>query len=152
MIVEIKKVPDYQVAFILGKGSFEKIPETLGKVVGWLMTKKVEIQMPIYGIYYNSPLDTPEEELSWEVGAAFRGELEGADDIQIKKVPEHEAVSTIFKGPYSEAHTVYADLFQHALKNGYQIAGPPMESYLNDPNLVGESELLTEVQFPVLKQ
>ena len=151
MEVEIKKVPEYQVAFILEKGSFEKIPETLGKVVGWLMTKRVEIQMPVYGIYYNSPMEVPEEELSWEVGAAFQGELEGEDDIQIKKVPEHEVVSTVFKGPYSEAHTIYGGLFEHALKNGYRIAGPPLESYLNDPNLVPESEILTEVQFPVLR-
>ncbi|MDD1763937.1 MAG: GyrI-like domain-containing protein [Methanobacteriaceae archaeon] len=152
MEIEIKKVPEYQVAFILQKGSFEKIPETLGKVVGWLMTKKVEIQMPVYGIYYNSPMEVPEEELEWEVGAAFLGELRGEDDIQIKKVPEHEVVSTVFKGPYSEANSVYGNLFEHALKNGYRVAGPPLENYLNDPSLVSESEILTEVQFPVVKQ
>ncbi len=50
-----KKVYDYQVTFILEKGSFEKIPETLGKVVGWLMTKQVEIKMSVYGIYYKAP-------------------------------------------------------------------------------------------------
>jgi effector-binding domain-containing protein len=151
MKIEIKKVPEYQVAFIVEKGSFEKIPETLGQVVGWLMTKPVEIQMPVYGIYYNSPMEVPEEELTWEVGAAFRGELEGENDIRIKKVPEHEVVSTIFKGPYSDANSVYGDLFEYAMKNGYQIAGPPLESYLNDPSLVPESEILTEVQFPVIK-
>ncbi len=48
-------------AFILEKGSYEKIPETLDEVVGWLMTKDVEIQMPIYGLYYNSPMDVSEE-------------------------------------------------------------------------------------------
>lgn len=152
MEIEIKTVPEYQVAFIIEKGSYQKVPETLGKVVGWLMTKQVEIQMPVYGIYYNNPMEVPEEELTWEVGAAFLGELEGEDVIQIKKVQEHEVVSAVFKGPYSEIHLVYGELFQYTMKNGYQIAGPPLENYLNDPNLVPESEILTEVQFPVLKQ
>jgi AraC family transcriptional regulator len=97
-------------------------------------------------------MEVPEEELTWEVGAAFLGELEGEGDIQIKKVPEHEVVSTIFKGPYSETHAVYGELYDHAQKNGHRINGPQLESYPNHPNLLPESELLTEVQFPVLKQ
>ncbi|MGV8143845.1 MAG: GyrI-like domain-containing protein [Methanothermobacter sp.] len=149
--IEIKKILQYQVAFIHVTGSYSKIPESLGKVVGWLMAQKVEIQMPVYGIYYNSPHEVPEEELDWEVGAAFIGELGGTDEIQIKTVPEHEAVSTIFKGPYGEAATVYMALIEYATENGYKIAGPIMESYLNSPDEVPESELLTEVQFPVVK-
>jgi len=152
MQIEIKTIPTYQAAFIMKKGNYAQIPETLGKLVGWLMTKNVEIQMPIYGAYYNSPLEVAEEELEWEVGAAFIGELEGEGDIQIKTVPEHEAVSTIFKGPYSEAASVYNDLFAFVEKEGYQIAGPPLESYLNSPDEVPESELLTEIRFPVVKK
>lgn len=152
MEIAIKTIPQYQAAFILKKGSYEQIPETLGKVVGWLMSKNVEIQMPVYGVYYNTPMDVAEKDLEWEVGAAFIGDLEGKDDIQIKKVPEHEAVSTIFKGPYGEAASVYMDLIEYAGKEGYQIAGPILESYLNSPEEVPESELLTEVQFPVVKK
>lgn len=151
MKIEIKNIPEYQVAFILKKGSYQQIPDTLGKVVGWLMAKEVEIQMPIYGVYYNSPMEVSEDDLEWEVGAAFIGELEGKDDIQIKTVPQHEAVTTVFKGPYGEAASVYMDLIQYATKEGYQIAGPVLESYLNDPSEVGENEALTEVQFPVVK-
>lgn len=152
MEIEIKTIPTYQVAFILKNGSYEQIPETLGKVVGWLMSKKVEIQMPVYGLYYNSPQEASEENLKWEVGAAFIGDLEEEEDIQIKDIQEHEAVSTIFKGPYGEAASVYGDLIEYATKKGYQVAGPVLESYLNDPSLVSQSEALTEVQFPVMKK
>jgi len=152
MKIEIKNIPEYQVAFILKKGSYQQIPDILGKVVGWLMAKKVEIQMPVYGLYYNSPMDVSEEELEWEVGAAFIGELEGEDNIQIKVVPQHEAVRTVFKGPYGEAASVYMDLIQYASNEGYQIAGPVLESYLNDPSEVSQSEALTEIQFPVVKK
>lgn len=152
MEIEIKTIPQHQVAYIHQKGSYTKIPETLGKVVGWLMAQNVVIQMPIYGLYYNSPMEVPEEELDWEVGAAFVGELEGSGDIQVKTVPEHEAVSTIFKGPYGEAASVYMALIEYAAENGYQMAGPVLESYLNSPDEVSESELLTEVRFPVVKK
>ncbi|HOI39267.1 MAG TPA: GyrI-like domain-containing protein [Methanobacterium sp.] len=152
MAIEIKKIDEYKVAFILTKGSYEKIPETLGEVVGWLMTKDVEIQMPIYGLYYNSPLEVSEDELEWEVGAAFLGDLEGEGRVQIKTVPEHMAVSTVFKGPFSEANSVYGSMLEFASKEGYEIGGPVLESYLNSPDEVPESELLTEVQFPVVQK
>lgn len=152
MKIEIKTIPPYKVAFIPNKGSYQEIPETLGKVVGWLMSKNMEIQMPVYGAYYNSPMEVSEEELQWEVGAAFIGELEAENDIKIKKVLQHKAVSTVFKGPYGEAASVYMDLAQYAAKEGYEIAGPVLESYLNSPEEVPESELLTEVQFPVVKK
>ena len=152
MKIEIKSVPEYQVAFILKKGSYQQIPDTLGKVVGWLMAKNVEIQMPVYGLYYNSPVDVSEEELEWEVGAAFVGELEGEADIKIKNVLQHEVVTSVFKGPYGEAASVYMDLIQYAANEGYQIAGPVLESYLNDPSEVSQSEALTEIQFPVVKK
>ena len=43
------------------------------------------------------------------------------------------------------------DLIEYTQKEGYQIAGAPLESYLNSPDEVAESELLTEIQFPVVK-
>jgi AraC family transcriptional regulator len=152
MEIKVKKIPEHQVAFIFYKGSYEKISELLGKTVEWLMSKNVEIQMPIYGAYYNSPMEFGEDELEWEVGAAFVGELQAEDDIQIKQVPEHEAVSSVFKGPYGEAATAYGALFEYVAKEGYEIIGPVTEIYMNSPDEVPESELLTEIQFPVHKK
>jgi len=40
---------------------------------------------------------------------------------------------------------------EYAVENGYLIAGPVTEIYLNNPLEVSENELLTEVQFPVIK-
>ena len=152
MEIEIKTIPLYQAAFIHQKGSYTKIPEILGKVVEWLMSQNTEIQMPIYGLYYNSPHEASEKELDWELWAAFIGEVEKTDEIQIKTVPEHEAVSAIFKGPYGEAASIYMALIEHATQEGYQIDGAVLEIYLNSPEEVPENELLTEVQFPVVKK
>jgi AraC family transcriptional regulator len=152
MKIEEKNIPEMQVAFIFYRGTYEKIPELLGELVGWLMAKGVEIKMPIYGTYYNNPLEVAPEDLEWEVGAVFIGEAEGEGNIMIKTIPEHQVLSTIFKGPYGEAASVYSPIFEYAADNNYQIVGPVTESYLNIPDDVAESELLTEVMFPVVKK
>lgn len=151
MQIKLKTIKEHQEAFIVCKGSYEKIPELLGNIVGFLMERDLQIQMPVYGTYFNSPREVPPEELEWEVGAAFEGETDPEGDVEIRKVSEHEAVSTVFKGPYGEAASVYSDLFKYAAENKLQIAGPVTEIYLNSPDEVPESELLTEVQFPVVK-
>jgi AraC family transcriptional regulator len=151
MYVQFKTVPEHQVAFIYHKGGFEKIPEYLGEVVEWLITSELEIREPIYAVFYNSPLEVPDEELEWEVGASFVGDVEGEDKIQLQVIPEQEVIYTIFKGPYVEASAAYFYLYEYAMDNDLQITGPVKEIYLNSPDAVSESELETEVQLPVMK-
>lgn len=152
MKIEFKTVPSHQVAFIYHKGSFEKIPQYLGEVVEWLITNELEIREPIYGIYYNSPLEVSDEELEWEVGASFVGDAQGEDNIQVQILPEQEVISTIFKGPYSEASSTYLFLYEYARDNHLQITGPIKEIYLKSPDAKSENELMTEVQFPVSRK
>jgi effector-binding domain-containing protein len=61
-------------------------------------------------------------------------------------------LSAIHKGAYSQIAPVYAALMEYATKNGYEVTGPPMELWLTNPMEVAESELLTEVRFPVAKR
>ena len=42
-----KKLPEIQVAFTTYKGSYEKIPELLGTVIGWLMARNLKVKIPI---------------------------------------------------------------------------------------------------------
>ena len=151
MDIKEKNMPEMQVAFIKYKGSYEKIPELLGAVVGWLMARKLDIQMPIYGTYFNRPMEVSPENLEYEVGAAFVGDAESEGEVLIKKVPEQLVISTVFKGPYGMASSAYGSMFEYAAKNGYKIIGPITESYLNSPDDVSEKDLLTEIIFPVSK-
>ena len=91
-------------------------------------------------------------ELKYEVGIPFVGEARDEGDIRIKTFPERHVLSTIHKGPYRESGPVYAAVIEYLMKSDYEIAGAPMELYLNNPMHVPESELLTEVQFPVMKR
>lgn len=152
MEIEVKTVNEMQVAYIPYTGPFEVLPQLLGEVVQWVMDKGLQMTGMPFGLYYNSPLEVPPEELKWETGIPFRGEAQEEGKIKIKKIPSQLVISAIHKGPYDQVAEVYAAVMEYAFKNGYEIAGPSMELYLNDPHEVGESEILTEIQQPVTKK
>ncbi|SCG84876.1 GyrI-like domain-containing protein [Methanobacterium congolense] len=152
MKIEFKEVPKKQVAYIFHKGSFESIPEIMGEVVGWVMSKNLQVAGPPFGVYYTSPQDVSPDEMEFEVGMPFEGEAEGKGNVRVKNVAAHHVLSVMYKGPYSEVGNVYAAVMEYAVKNQYEPAGAPMEIYLNSPQEVPEEELLTEIQFPVVKR
>lgn len=152
MEIEVKMVEEKQVAYISHKGPYDALPELFGEVVGWVMMKGLQITGPPFGIYYNSPEEVPPEELEYEVGIPFVGEAQEEGRIKIKKLPAQQVLSAMHKGPYDQVGPVFTALAEHAMKEGYEIVGAPMEIYLNDPMEVPESELLTEVQFSVVKK
>lgn len=54
-------------------------------------------------------------------------------------------------GPYEMIGPAYPALSAFIAEHGYEPVGPPRETYLNDPNQVSQSELLTTVEFPVVQ-
>lgn len=150
-IVE-KNVEKRQVAYINYKGSYEEVPVLMGEVVGFMMAKGLQIMGPPFGVYFNSPEEVPVEELIYEIAMPFAGEAEEEGRVKIKTIPEQLVLSTVYKGPYSECGTAIGALAQHAYQNGYEITGPPMETYISDPNETPEKDLLTEMCFPVMKK
>lgn len=150
-IVE-KKLEKKQVAYISFKGSYDEVPVLLGEVVGFIMAKGLQMAGPPFGIYFNSPQEVKEEELMYEIAIPFAGEAEEEGRVKIKIIPGQVVLSRVYKGPYSECGMALGTLAEYAYKNGYEIVGPPMEVYLSDPNETPEKELLTEVNFPVIKK
>jgi len=57
--------------------------------------------------------------------------------------------ATVHRGPYDQVSPAYHAVTSWISENGYEIAGPPRETYLNDPRTVVPEELLTRVEFPV---
>ncbi|MBM4240316.1 MAG: GyrI-like domain-containing protein [Euryarchaeota archaeon] len=152
MKIEEKKIGERQVAYITYKGPYDEIPTLMGEVVGFIMAKGLQMIGPPFGVYFNSPQEVPVEELMYEVAMPFAGEAEEEGRVKIKIVPAQLVLSTIHKGPYSECGMAIGAIAEYAYKNSYEIIGPPMETYLSDPNETPESELLTEICFPVMKK
>ena len=152
MEVEITNIEEKKAAYVSVTGPYDQLPELFGEVVGYVMKENLQITEPPYGIYLNSPMEVPPEELQYEVGITFTGDANGEGRVKIKEIPAHQVVSTVYKGPYGQAAQIYQALMKYAMENSYDIVGPVKEIYINNPMEVSESELLTEVQFPVMKK
>jgi effector-binding domain-containing protein len=54
-------------------------------------------------------------------------------------------------GDYSSLHESYMIMGKWIEENGYKIARPPYEKYINDPANTPKQDLVTEIYFPVEK-
>jgi len=149
-IVE-KRIEEARVAYIPHMGSYDKIPQLMQEVGEWLSEKGLQMTGRVYGTYFNSPEDTPEKNLQYEIGFSFEGTCMPEGKVGIKEIPEHTVLAAMHKGPYTEVGPVIHAVAHYAVENGYDIVGPVTEVYLNSPMEVPEGDLLTEVQFPVIK-
>ena len=55
MQIKLKNVEETQVAYIFHVGSIEELDDLMGEVVGWIVSKGLQITGPPYGIYYSVP-------------------------------------------------------------------------------------------------
>ena len=123
----------------------------IGEIVDWMMEQNVEITGPPYSAYYTSPAEVAPEDMQYEMGVPFEGEASEAGKVKIKTIPAQQVLSAMHKGPYHEVGLVYEILMNKVIEEGYQMTSAPVEIYFNSPMEVSESELLTEVQFPIIQ-
>jgi AraC family transcriptional regulator len=151
MEIELKKTEEKQVAYIFYTGPVEDMGDLIGEIVDWMMNQNVEMTGPPYSAYYTSPAEVAPEDMQYEMGVPFLGEASEAGKVKIKIMPAQQVLSTLHKGPYNEVGSVYEILMNKVIEDGYQMTGAPLEIYFNSPIEVPETDLLTEVQFPVVK-
>ena len=125
--------------------------DLIGEIVDWVMTQDVEMSGLPYSVYYTSPAEVVPEDMQYEMGIPFVGEASEAGKVKIKNLPAQDVLYTVYNGPYGEVGLVYEVLMNKLVEDGYQMVGAPIEIYFNSPMEVSEDELLTEVQFPVVK-
>jgi effector-binding domain-containing protein len=109
-----------------------------------------------FGIYYNSPEETPEEELKWEIGMPVPADKELQAPLVMKKWEYTLVAQRDFEGAYDseELKAAYTEVYGWIYKNGYEPAGPMMEKFLTSPAQNEEGEFVGKVQivFPVKKK
>lgn len=150
MQIEEKVVLEEQHALINYKGPVEDMGNLINELSAWAEDNEIQIAGPPFAIYYTMPQENTEE-VTYDIGMPVTGEVMGNDKIVIATIPEHKVISAIYKGPYSELPDVYQAMVEFVMMNKYDVIGSPKEVYYNSPEDVSASELLTEIQFPVIK-
>jgi len=153
MEIKDKIIEEERLAIISYKGNVEDMGILLDKILAWAETSNIQITGPPFSIYYTSPENTAPEDMIYDMGIPVSKdtELDGESEIKVVELLEHRVLSTVHKGSYKDISDSYKEMVDYSIKNNYDIIGSPKEVYFNSPYEVPEEELLTEIQFPVIK-
>jgi|GEM_PF-1745918 len=116
-------------------GSYDQHAAAFEKLYAESMKQGIYGGMP-FGVYWNSPADTPVEKLKWELGFAMPAGKTPAAPLTLKKWEYTAMASLKYTGEFGGQPMVdaYARLYTWIGENGYQPAGPMLETYLNAPS------------------
>ncbi len=85
------------------------------------------------------------EHLDVEVGFPVDKLLAASGDMVPVIIPSGLKAVCLYKGPYSDMEPFYNEVFKWLEERGYQLNGAAYEYYLNSPDEVDISELLTRI-------
>lgn len=153
MKIEDKIIEEEKLAIINYKGSVKDMEILISKLTTWVEVNKLEVTGPPFAIYYTTPGSVDDDKMIYDMGIpiANDSEVEGNDEINIVELLEHRVLAILHKGSYTSLNESYKEMVEFSIKNNYDIIGSPKEIYFNNPHEVPEEELLTEIQFPVIK-
>jgi len=150
----VKDVRDLRVLSRRDKGP---IGETVGRLIGEIMAavtapenqaNYVKIVGPFMTIYHDSEYRELDADL--EVAVPVTGKVTLSDPaLEVKNLPGRRVAFLVHKGSYETIGPAYAKLYEYVVREGFEMSGPMMDLYLNDPNTVEPGEVLTEIQTPI---
>jgi effector-binding domain-containing protein len=151
----IKEIAPLRIMSIREKGSYE---ELIGRLIGELCTiiakeesgpTGLRVVGPPFSIYYDG--DYKEADADVEVAIPILGRLSITNDrVRVSTIHGGKFLSLIYKGPYMGIHEGWSETYAYAIEKGISLGIPGREHYLNDPCLVPQEELMTEIQVPII--
>lgn len=152
--IQIEEVQPQLIAATKIHTSLAKIGQDIGAGFGSVVHALGKAEVEPSGaplIVYHEVIDQETDgdiEISVPVAAPF----EDDGDVYGRELEGGAVASTTHTGPYEEIAPAYHALTTWISENGHGIAGPPREIYINDPQFVAPSELLTKVEFPIMDE
>jgi effector-binding domain-containing protein len=149
--VVLKKVPPQAVASVRDNVPVTALPQLFGELFGYLGQRGLGPAAPPIGVYYDE--EFREGPLDVEIAAPVAGRVPESDRIKLRELPAiKQAASIIHEGNYEDVGGTYSQLLQWIEANGYRIAGPVREVYVQGPETGRDpSDYVTEIQLPVEK-
>lgn len=102
-------------------------------------------------IVYHDVIDE-ETEGDIEICVPVAEAVAGDSEVYGRELEGGTMAATVHRGPYEEIAPAYHTVTGWISEHGHEIAGPPREIYLNDPQVAAPEELLTRVEFPICSE
>ncbi|OSI12801.1 AraC family transcriptional regulator [Neisseria canis] len=151
--IEITTIEPLPIALVPHNGSYMRIGRSFELIEG-LLTLRGLLPAPdarFFGIYFNDPACTPEQELRAQA-AIFLNTAQHSFDppIQSGTIAGGRYAVYPYQGPYSNLEQAYTWFYSELLNTPYQVRDAPcFEEYLNDWQKVAPHELRTNIYLPL---
>jgi len=150
--VQIKDQKAFFYAYLECTGPYTQMSAKIGEFMQAYFGQGLGSFSGVMTVYINAPGQVPEAELKWRIGTPIGKETEPKAPLK-KDVFDFPKVAVgLHVGPYEKVHETYAKIQGYIAQNGWQIAGPPLEMYLNNPQDTPPEKLQTEITIPVMKK
>jgi AraC family transcriptional regulator len=117
--------------------------EAFQEVWNFMQAKSIPAAGSALAVYYDYSEDEMEFRAGFFIAPEHAGKAEGA--VMADKTPATRAVHALHTGPYSTLQEIYSKIMGEMKWNGHHYGKPTWELYLNDPDVVPEAELKTEI-------
>ncbi len=130
-------------------GSYQNHDSVIARFMRAAIEQGFEMSVPMLGVYYNSPSNTPEDGLVWEIGFEVPDSLEVAAPLVVKKWTFKKVAKAIHTGAFEAVDQTYSKIFKFIDEQDMMPAGPTMERFQSDPQQVPSEKLKTEIWVPI---
>jgi effector-binding domain-containing protein len=148
---EIKVVPEVRAAVLRRHSDAATVGRAVRDGMGTLMETLAHAGVTRSGppfLVTEGEMDDPAG-LDLVLGVPVDGPFTGAGEVTEGTLPGGTVASALHVGSYRSIGETYGALTSWIAQQGRQIAGPPVETYVSDPDETSTEELRTEVRFPV---
>lgn len=117
----------------------------LGAVSGFIGQNEIQMAgAPMSIVHQFEP-----EKVIMEMAIPVADSIAVPDSLTIGKIPAGPALKTVHMGSYDNLNETWEAFEEYNQKNNVEVRWYPFEIYVNDPSTVEESEVITEIVFPV---
>jgi AraC family transcriptional regulator len=150
--VQIRDQRAFFYAYLDCAGPFTQMQAKIGEFMPAYMGQGLGPFTGLMAVYFDAPGQVPEAELKWRIGAPIDKEKEPAAPLK-KDIFDHPKVAyALHVGPYEKVGETYAKISAFIENNGWQVSGPALEIYLDNPAQTAPEKLRTEIMFPDTKK
>jgi effector-binding domain-containing protein len=144
--VSLQKIEPFTYCCMPVKGTYAQIQEAIGKLTMAMDFQRAAPTGPLMGIFYNNPELVDSKDLEWEVGFPITPRQGIQPPLVLKEWSYPLAAVSMHKGPYADVGKTIVKISEWMDANGYALAGPVLERYLDmNPAEMRPEDLRTEI-------
>lgn len=149
--IKVKDATPFWFVYMEFKGSRIETPEKVNIFLQEIRKQKLQtsISSGLFCILFDSPFQVGEVRDVWALGFEIPEDI--PVQLPLKKSQYHyrKIATMIYKGSYDTVGDAYNIILPYLGERDFEIVGPPVEKWLDDPYRVNPEECRTELIIPV---